>query len=148
MMLNGFHKMFIFSSRASSAALRMTISAGLPLWFRLNRMDSHEMIHDSQIMTLGNPHTFPAVPPWGWRMWFWVKYLEYYWMDIHVRHLQVKISFFPLLNLWPHEKHSLCLVLMSRHYHDNMLNVVNISMLACWHWRWAQSTTAPGYSFT
>ncbi len=31
----------------------------------------------------GDPLTFPLAPPWGWHLWFRVKYLDSYWRDCH-----------------------------------------------------------------
>ncbi len=46
-------------------------------------------IHGSQTMNpndFDDPLTFPLVPPWGWRLWFWVKCLDNCWMNYIIYH--------------------------------------------------------------
>ncbi len=40
-------------------------------------------IHGSLVMNPNDPLTFPLVPPQGSHLWFWVKYLNNYWMNCH-----------------------------------------------------------------
>ena len=35
------------------------------------------------LLTTDDLLTLPLVPPWGWHLWFRIKYLDNYWMDCH-----------------------------------------------------------------
>ncbi len=36
-------------------------------------------------IAFGNLH---VAPPWGWHVWFWVKYVDHFWMDSHKNFLE------------------------------------------------------------